>query len=117
MPENELGSSIMPGKVNSTQCEAITMVAAQVMGNHVATIVGVSNGHFELNVLKPMMVANVLWSIRLMGASCVTLSEKWSKWYYQKLLHQLTAFKPHIDYDKTAHKDNSTVKQSSSKTF
>lgn len=60
LPENEPGSSIMPGKVNPTQCEAITMVAAQVMGNHVACTVGGSNGHFELNVFKPMMVANVL---------------------------------------------------------
>ena len=64
LPENEPGSSIMPGKVNPTQCEAITMVAAQVMGNHVAVTVGGSNGHFELNVFKPMMVANVLRSIR-----------------------------------------------------
>ena len=64
LPENEPGSSIMPGKVNPTQCESITMVAAQVMGNHVAVTVGGSNGHFELNVFKPMMVANVLRSIR-----------------------------------------------------
>ena len=67
LPENEPGSSIMPGKVNPTQCEAITMVAGQVMGNHVAVTVGGSNGHFELNVFKPMMVANVLRSIRLIG--------------------------------------------------
>ncbi|KRT84417.1 hypothetical protein AMK59_2600, partial [Oryctes borbonicus] len=67
LPENEPGSSIMPGKVNPTQCEAITMVAAQVMGNHVAVSVGGSNGHFELNVFKPMMVANVLRSAKLLG--------------------------------------------------
>jgi fumarate hydratase class II len=88
LPENEPGSSIMPGKcymiactvnvsillylefvgkVNPTQCEAITMVAAQVMGNHVAVTVGGSNGHFELNVFKPMIVANVLRSVRLIG--------------------------------------------------
>ncbi|KPJ17273.1 hypothetical protein RR48_08764 [Papilio machaon] len=67
LPENEPGSSIMPGKVNPTQCEALTMVAAQVMGNHVACTIGGSNGHFELNVFKPMMVANVLRSIRLIG--------------------------------------------------
>merc|ERR1711973_753552 len=67
LPENEPGSSIMPGKVNPTQCEAITMVAAQVMGNHVAVTVGGSNGHFELNVFKPMMVRNVLQSARLLG--------------------------------------------------
>merc|ERR1719347_2323709 len=76
LPENEPGSSIMPGKVNPTQCEAITMVAAQVMGNHVAVTVGGSNGHFELNVFKPMMVANVLRSIRLLGDSCVAFTDK-----------------------------------------
>uniref|UniRef100_A0A0K2U5M3 fumarate hydratase n=1 Tax=Lepeophtheirus salmonis TaxID=72036 RepID=A0A0K2U5M3_LEPSM len=75
LPENEPGSSIMPGKVNPTQCEAITMVAAQVMGNHVAVTVGGSNGHFELNVFKPMMVANVLRSIRLIGDSCVAFTD------------------------------------------
>merc|ERR1712001_63605 len=74
LPENEPGSSIMPGKVNPTQCEAITMVAGQVMGNHVAVTVGGSNGHFELNVFKPMMVANVLRSIRLLGDSCVAFT-------------------------------------------
>merc|ERR1711881_576045 len=67
LPENEPGSSIMPGKVNPTQCEAITMVAAQVMGNHTAVTVGGSNGHFELNVFKPMMIRNLLRSIRLLG--------------------------------------------------
>merc|ERR1712002_997532 len=75
LPENEPGSSIMPGKVNPTQCEAITMVAAQVMGNHVAVTVGGSNGHFELNVFKPMMVRNVLQSIRLLGDSCVAFTD------------------------------------------
>merc|ERR1719300_781864 len=67
LPENEPGSSIMPGKVNPTQCEAMTMVAAQVMGNHVAVTVGGAQGHFELNVFKPVMIANVLSSIRLIG--------------------------------------------------
>jgi len=71
LPENEPGSSIMPGKVNPTQCEAITMVAAQVMGNHVAVTIGGSNGHFELNVFKPLMVSNVLRSIRLLSDSSV----------------------------------------------
>merc|ERR1712064_141327 len=71
LPENEPGSSIMPGKVNPTQCEAMTMVAAQVMGNHVAVTVGGAQGHFELNVFKPMMVANVLRSIRLIGDASV----------------------------------------------
>ena len=73
LPENEPGSSIMPGKVNPTQCESITMVAAQVMGNHVAVTVGGSNGHFELNVFKPMMVANVLRSIRYVHIKLVFL--------------------------------------------
>merc|ERR1712226_678419 len=75
LPENEPGSSIMPGKVNPTQCEAITMVAAQVMGNHVAVTIGGSNGHFELNVFKPMMVANVLRSIRLIGDSATCFAK------------------------------------------
>ena len=76
LPENEPGSSIMPGKVNPTQCESITMVAAQVMGNHVAVTVGGSNGHFELNVFKPMMVANVLRSIRYESSLIVFDREK-----------------------------------------
>ena len=64
------------GKVNPTQCEAITMVAAQVMGNHVAVTIGGSNGHFELNVFKPMMVSNVLRSIRLLGDASVAFTDK-----------------------------------------
>ncbi|KAJ9591593.1 hypothetical protein L9F63_001864 [Diploptera punctata] len=63
LPENEPGSSIMPGKVNPIQCEAVTMVAAQVMGNHIAVNIGGSNGHFELKVFKPQVVSNVLSSI------------------------------------------------------
>ena len=70
LPENEPGSSIMPGKVNPTQCEAITMVCAQVMGNHVAVTIGGSNGHFELNVFKPMIISNVLRSVQLLADSC-----------------------------------------------
>jgi fumarate hydratase class II len=66
LPENEPGSSIMPGKVNPTQCEAMTMVCAQVMGNAVACSIGGANGHFELNVFKPLVVSNVLRSIRLL---------------------------------------------------
>lgn len=65
--ENEPGSSIMPGKVNPTQCESLTMLSAQVMGNNVAVTIGGSNGHFELNVFKPLIVSNVLRSIRLIG--------------------------------------------------
>lgn len=75
LPENEPGSSIMPGKVNPTQCEAITMVAAQVMGNHVACSIGGSNGHFELNVFKPVMARNVLHSVRLLGDGCVSFTD------------------------------------------
>ena len=69
LPENEPGSSIMPGKVNPTQCEALTMVCAQVMGNDVAINIGGSNGHFELNVFKPMMILNYLNSARLLVTS------------------------------------------------
>ena len=69
LPENEPGSSIMPGKVNPTQAEAITMVCAQVMGNNMAVTVGGSNGHFELNVFKPMIIMNVLQSVALLGDS------------------------------------------------
>merc|ERR1712002_1339820 len=74
LPENEPGSSIMPGKVNPTQCESLTMVAAQVMGNHVAVTIGGSNGHFELNVFKPMMVKNVLNSARLLGDASISFT-------------------------------------------
>ncbi|XP_067011872.1 fumarate hydratase, mitochondrial [Anabrus simplex] len=126
LPENEPGSSIMPGKVNPTQCEAITMVAAQVMGNHVAVTVGGSNGHFELNVFKPLMVSNVLRSIRLLGDSakaftnnCVTGIQA-NRENIAKLLNEslmlVTALNPHIGYDKaaeiakTAHKEGTTLK-------
>merc|ERR1712179_866203 len=131
LPENEPGSSIMPGKVNPTQCESITMVAGQVMGNHVAVTVGGSNGHFELNVFKPMMVANVLRSIRLIGDGCVAFTDKCvdgitvNKDRVDKLLHEslmlVTALNPHIGYDKaakiakTAHKEGSTLKAMSIK--
>merc|ERR1712062_378005 len=126
LPENEPGSSIMPGKVNPTQCESITMVAAQVMGNHVAVTVGGSNGHFELNVFKPMMVANVLRSIRLLGDGCVAFTDKCvsgmtvNRERVDSLLHEslmlVTALNPHIGYDaaakiaKTAHKNGTTLK-------
>jgi len=126
LPENEPGSSIMPGKVNPTQCEAITMVAAQVMGNHVAVTIGGSNGHFELNVFKPMMVSNVLRSIRLLGDASVAFTDKCvvgievNRDRVEKLLHEslmlVTALNPHIGYDaaakiaKTAHKNGTTLK-------
>merc|ERR1711862_117833 len=127
LPENEPGSSIMPGKVNPTQCEAITMVAAQVMGNHVAVTVGGSNGHFELNVFKPLMVANVLRSIRLLADSSKAFTqncvvgitanvEKINNSLNDSLM-LVTALNPHIGYDKaaqiakTAHKNGTTLKQ------
>ena len=114
-------------QVNPTQCEAITMVAAQVMGNHVAVTVGGSNGHFELNVFKPMMVANVLRSIRLLGDSCVAFTDNCvvgieaNREYIGKLMNEslmlVTALNPHIGYDKaakiakTAHKNGTTLLQ------
>ncbi|MEJ7914260.1 MAG: lyase family protein, partial [Chitinophagaceae bacterium] len=76
IPDNEPGSSIMPGKVNPTQSEALTMIAAQVMGNDVAISIGGSMGHFELNVFKPMMIYNFLHSARLLGEGCVSFTEK-----------------------------------------
>ncbi|XP_041499335.1 fumarate hydratase, mitochondrial, partial [Microtus oregoni] len=127
LPENEPGSSIMPGKVNPTQCEAMTMVAAQVMGNHVAVTVGGSNGHFELNVFKPMMIKNVLHSARLLGDASVSFTENCvvgiqaNTERINKLMNEslmlVTALNPHIGYDKaakiakTAHKKGSTLKE------
>jgi fumarate hydratase class II len=131
LPELEPGSSIMPGKVNPTQCEAITMVCAQVIGNHVAVTVGGANGHFELNVFKPMMVANVLRSITLIADSvtsftnnCVTgivANEKRINQIMNESLMLVTALNPHIGYDKaakiakTAHKEGLTLKESAVK--
>ncbi|XP_067139664.1 fumarate hydratase, mitochondrial-like isoform X1 [Centruroides vittatus] len=128
LPENEPGSSIMPGKVNPTQCEAITMVAAQVIGNHVALSVGGSNGHFELNVFKPMMVANVLRSIRLIADSSISFTVNCVKGIQpnreniEKSLNEslmlVTALNPHIGYDKAAqiakkaHREGTTLKES-----
>lgn len=98
------------GKVNPTQCEAITMVAAQVMGNHVAVSVGGSNGHFELNVFKPMMVANVLRSVRLLGDSAKAFTDNCvvgiqaNRENIAKIMNEslmlVTALNPHIGYDK-----------------
>merc|ERR1712020_264399 len=126
LPENEPGSSIMPGKVNPTQCESIRMVTAQVMGNHVAVTVGGCNGDFELNVFKPLMMGNVLRSIRLLGDGCVAFTDKCvdgitvNHERVEKLLHEslmlVTALNPHIGYDKaakiakTAHKNGTTLK-------
>ncbi|KIY72840.1 fumarate hydratase [Cylindrobasidium torrendii FP15055 ss-10] len=127
LPENEPGSSIMPGKVNPTQCEAITMVAAQVMGNQVAVSVAGSNGHFELNVFKPVMIKNVLQSIRLLAdgsrsftKNCVVGIEANEKRIHT-LLHEslmlATILNKHLGYDnvakcaKKAHKEGKTLKE------
>ncbi|KAG9509278.1 Fumarate hydratase, mitochondrial, partial [Fragariocoptes setiger] len=127
LPENEPGSSIMPGKVNPTQCEALTMVAAQVMGNHVAVTIGGANGHFELNVFKPMIISNVLRSIALLADSCQSFTENCVKGIVvnKKRVDQLrdeslmlvTALNPHIGYEnaakiaKTAHKTGKTLRE------
>jgi fumarate hydratase class II len=127
IPDNEPGSSIMPGKVNPTQPEAITMVAAQVMGNDVAVTIGGSNGHFELNVFKPLMAANVLQSARLIGDACVsfnnncaagiTANQEVIKKHLENSLMLVTALNPHIGYEnaakiaKKAHKENKTLRE------
>lgn len=112
LPENEPGSSIMPGKVNPTQCEAMTMVCAQVIGNDTAINIGGSNGHFELNVFKPMMIFNYLNSARLLADACSSFSEhcisgmevneKACKNYLENSLMLVTALNPHIGYDNAA---------------
>merc|ERR1712183_959539 len=112
LPENEPGSSIMPGKVNPTQCESITMVCAQVMGNNMAVTVGGAQGHFELNVFKPMMASNCLRSARLLGDGAVAFStncvdgieanrERIASLLSESLM-LVTALNPHIGYDKAA---------------
>ncbi|XP_022908000.1 fumarate hydratase, mitochondrial-like [Onthophagus taurus] len=131
LPENEPGSSIMPGKVNPTQCEAITMVCAQVIGNHVACTVGGATGHFELNVFKPVIVSNVLRSAKLIGDSCMAFTKNCVcgikanteaiKTIMERSLMLVTALNPHVGYDKaaeiakTAHKDGSTLKEAAIK--
>lgn len=127
LPANEPGSSIMPGKVNPTQCEALTMICAQVMGNHVAVSVAGSNGHFELNVFKPVMIYNVLQSIRLIADGCrsftencvhgIEANEERIKHLMQNSLMLVTALNPHIGYDnaakiaKKAYNDGTTLKE------
>lgn len=127
LPENEPGSSIMPGKVNPTQSEAFTMVAAQVMGNHVAVTVAGANGHFELNVFKPVIIHNLLQSIRLLAdasnsftSNCVvgiTANEARIKKLVNESLMLVTALNPHIGYDnaakiaKKAHHEGTTLKE------
>ncbi|KAL6593877.1 hypothetical protein ACP70R_014114 [Stipagrostis hirtigluma subsp. patula] len=127
LPENEPGSSIMPGKVNPTQCEALTMVCAQVMGNHVGVTVGGSNGHFELNVFKPMIAAGLLRSLRLLGDASVSFEKNCvrgiqaNRERISQLLHEslmlVTSLNPKIGYDnaaavaKKAHKEGTTLKR------
>lgn len=127
IPDNEPGSSIMPGKVNPTQPEALTMVAAQVMGNDVAVSIGGSNGHFQLNVFKPVIAANVLQSGRLIGDACVSFNDNCAmgieanqpviKHNLENSLMLVTALNPHIGYEnaakiaKKAHKENTTLRK------
>ncbi|MHA3914532.1 class II fumarate hydratase [Halovulum sp. GXIMD14793] len=127
LPENEPGSSIMPGKVNPTQCEALTQVCAQVMGNDAAVGFAGSQGHFELNVYKPMMAYNVLQSMQLLGDASVAFTDncvvgieadedRISKLMWESLM-LVTALAPEIGYDnatkvaKTAHKNRTTLKE------
>ncbi|CAO3429696.1 class II fumarate hydratase [Azospirillum doebereinerae] len=127
LPENEPGSSIMPGKVNPTQSEAMTMVCAQVMGNHTTVTVAGATGHFELNVFKPVIAFNVLQSIRLLGDAAVSLTDNCvvgieaNRDRIAQLvgdsLMLVTALNPHIGYDnaakiaKKAHKEGTSLKQ------
>jgi len=127
IPDNEPGSSIMPGKVNPTQCEAMTMVAAQVLGNDVAINVGGATGHFELNVFKPVMIYNFLHSARLIGDVCLSFNDKCAagieplhdniKTNLENSLMLVTALNTRIGYYKaaeiaqTAHKQGKTLKQ------
>ncbi|HEY3404189.1 MAG TPA: class II fumarate hydratase [Ohtaekwangia sp.] len=127
IPDNEPGSSIMPGKVNPTQPEALTMVCAQVIGNDVAVSIGGSNGHFELNVFKPVIAANVLQSARLIGDACVSFNDKCAegiqpnnpviKQHLENSLMLVTSLNTHIGYEnaakiaKKAHKENKTLRE------
>merc|ERR1711972_855752 len=131
LPENEPGSSIMPGKVNPTQCEMMTMVAAQVVGNHGAVTAGGLQGHFELNVFKPVMISNLLQSIRLLGDGAASFTErcvdgikaneKNIEDLMERSLMLVTALNRHIGYDmaskiaKTAHKEGTSLKEAALK--
>jgi len=127
LPENEPGSSIMPGKVNPTQCEAMTMVCCQVIGNHMAVTMGGSQGHFELNVFKPLIGYNLLQSIRLISEASVSLTDNCIKGIepnteriselMERSLMLVTALAPTVGYDKAteiakaAHKNGTTLKE------
>src|ERR1700744_1810243 len=131
IPDNEPGSSIMPGKVNPTQNEAVTMVAAQVMGNDVAISIGGANGHYELNVFKPVMAANFLQSARLIGDACTSFNDHCAvgiepnydgiKKHLENSLMLVTALNPHIGYEnaakiaKKALKENLSLREASLK--
>ena len=128
LPENEPGSSIMPGKVNPTQSEALTMVCAQVIGNDTAITIGGMNGHFELNVFKPVMIYNLLNSAQLIGDACVSFNDNCAvglepnlfaiKNNLENSLMLVTALNTHIGYEKSAqiakkaHKENKTLRES-----
>jgi fumarate hydratase class II len=127
LPENEPGSSIMPGKVNPTQCEAMTMVCTQVIGNHTTVAMAGSQGHMELNVFKPVMIYNVLQSIRLIADACMSFTDNCVVGIeanrgkidelMQRSLMLVTALAPKIGYDnatkvaKTAHKNGTTLRE------
>jgi fumarate hydratase class II len=127
IPENEPGSSIMPGKVNPTQSEALTMVCAQVFGNDVAVTVGGASGNFQLNVYKPLIISNVLRSIRLLADACDSFEEHCARGiepdherireHVGRSLMLVTGLAPKLGYDKAAeiakkaHKEGSTLKE------
>jgi fumarate hydratase class II len=128
IPENEPGSSIMPGKVNPTQCEALTMLCCQVFGNDVAINIGGASGNFELNVFKPMIAHNFLQSVRLLADGMRSFDEHCARGIeanreriadlMERSLMLVTALAPHIGYDKAAqiakkaHHEGTTLKQS-----
>jgi fumarate hydratase class II len=131
IPENEPGSSIMPGKVNPTQCEALTMVCAQVMGNDVAVGVGGASGNFELNVYKPLIIHNVLSSVRLLADACASFDTHCAQGIepdgerirdlVERSLMLVTALAPRLGYDraakiaKTAHAEGLTLREAAVK--
>ena len=131
LPENEPGSSIMPGKVNPTQAEAMTMVCTQVIGNDTTVSVAASQGNFELNVFKPVIIFNVLHSLNLLADTCLSFQEFCVEdlqanravidYYLQNSLMLVTALNQHIGYDKaskiakTAHQDHSSLQEAAIK--
>jgi fumarate hydratase class II len=113
LPANEPGSSIMPGKVNPTQCEALAMIAVQVMANDVAVTLGGAGGHLQMNVYKPLIIHNVLHSIRILSDGCTSFlrflvvgtrpDARQIRWFVERSLMLVTALTPIIGYDKAAH--------------